>query len=291
MSRYGAPRRSAIGRDEGQALVEFALVLPILLLLIFGMIQIGLVLHARQTVAYAAQVAAATYAQTLALGRAGAEAVFITAPLRPRLAPGDVSYRLHPASGSESAITSDGIGQVGDFVIARVAYSFPSPVRASFGGFRFPDAITITMDGVARIEKQGKAATGAGTTATQAAQRRGCYIAHFELTSADGSLKPLTSEILSGYAIAGSDWTAQAANAPRAPTAWLETRAVLFPLGSSATYTTPFGGATITPDQFERGSQRTRVATGMGAGRGPGPWNVDLLPMTEQPTSCDAGRS
>ncbi len=289
MSGCGAPRRSAIGRDEGQALVEFALVLPIMLLLIFGMIQIGLVLHARQTVAYAAQVAAATYAQTLALGRAGADAVFITAPLRPRLAPGDVSYVLHPASGAESPITSDGIGQVGDFVIARVAYGFPSPVRASFGGFRFPDTITISMDGVARIEKQGKAATGA--TLGRSAQRGGCYIAHFEFTSADGSFRPLTSEILSGYAIAGSDWTAQAANAPRAPTAWLETRAVFFPLGSSATYTTPFGGATIAPDQFERGFQRTRVATGMGAGRGPGPWNVDLLTMTGQPSSCDAGRS
>ncbi len=284
MSGCGAPRRSAVGRDEGQALVEFALVLPILLLLIFGLIQIGLVLHARQTVAYAAQVAAATYAQTLALGRAGTEAVFITAPLRPRLVPGDVSYTLHPASGADSPIASDGIGRVGDFVIARVAYRFPSPVRASFGGFRFPDTITISMDGVARIEKEGKAATGA---TLRSARRTGCYIALFEFASADGSPKPLTSEILSGYAIAGSDWTAQAANAPRAPTGWLETRAVVFPIGSGATYTTPFGGATIAPDQFERGFQRTRVASGMGAGRAPGPWNVDLLTMTGQSSPCN----
>jgi Flp pilus assembly protein TadG len=41
MSRFLAHRRSALGNESGAALVEFALVLPVLLLLLFGMLEFG----------------------------------------------------------------------------------------------------------------------------------------------------------------------------------------------------------------------------------------------------------
>ena len=147
-------RRRTEHRDEqGQALVEFALVLPIILLLLFGMLQFALVLNVRQTVAYAAQAAANGYAQTLEFARGDAEARTAGAQLRPEMSrAGRVSYSLIRA-GNESAIASDGTGAFGDLVVARVAYDFPSPVRAGIGGFRFPDAITLTAEAVARIEK------------------------------------------------------------------------------------------------------------------------------------------
>lgn len=256
-------RRQPAVAEEGQALVEFALVLPIMLLLIFGMIQIGLVLHARQTVAYAAQVAAATYAQTLALDRAGAEAVFITAPLRPRLAPGDVSYVLHPASGAESKITSDGIGRVGDFVIARVAYRFPSPVGASFAGFRFPDTITISMDGVARIEKQGKAATGGSSSSATT----GCYYAFYQFAKGMVFVPP-PADVLAGYQINGA--VGKLEN---------ERAVVIAPAGRDIAYTTPLGSGTLRPSDIEARSSgfHELVASGVGVGRAPGEWNVGLF--------------
>jgi Flp pilus assembly protein TadG len=44
--------------DRGQALVEFAVVLPVFLLLLFGLVEFGFVLNASSTVNYASRVAA-----------------------------------------------------------------------------------------------------------------------------------------------------------------------------------------------------------------------------------------
>jgi hypothetical protein len=53
----GALRRAA-GASPGQAMVEFLVVLPLLLLLLFGTLQIALILHAKVTLNYAAFEAA-----------------------------------------------------------------------------------------------------------------------------------------------------------------------------------------------------------------------------------------
>src|SRR2546423_15501543 len=44
--------------DSGQALVEFAIVLPVFLLLLFGLVEFGFVLNASSTVNYASRGAA-----------------------------------------------------------------------------------------------------------------------------------------------------------------------------------------------------------------------------------------
>jgi Flp pilus assembly protein TadG len=52
-------QRGLIGSsDRGQALVEFAIVLPVFLLLLFGLVEFGFVLNASSTVNYASRVAA-----------------------------------------------------------------------------------------------------------------------------------------------------------------------------------------------------------------------------------------
>lgn len=149
MKRHALPRRPG---ESGQALVEFALVLPLILLLLFGMLQFALVLNARQTVASAAQAAANGYAQTRRLAFANAEAARAGAQLRPVLsAAGTVDYSLISGSG-ESRIRQDGAGRFGDFVAARVTYRYPSPVRAALGPFRFSETIPLALEAVARIE-------------------------------------------------------------------------------------------------------------------------------------------
>lgn len=186
--RKRSDRSLAVAPDDaGQALVEFALVLPIILLLLFGMLQFGLVLNARQTVAYAAQAAANGYAQTLRTDLADRDAEASATQLRPALrAPiatieylvasereesicvraerrrsfgfGRRSrtvctrYETVKTSYSERPARADAPGRPGEFVIARVTYRYPSPVNAGIGGFRFPSAFPMTAEAAARIE-------------------------------------------------------------------------------------------------------------------------------------------
>lgn len=147
-------------------MVEFALVLPIILLLLFGMLQFALVLNARQTVAYAAQAAASGYAQTLVRAQADGDAKAAAIQLRPDFGKaGKVEYRIVRA-GNESPIAADGVGAFGDLVVARVTYDYPSPVRAGIAGFRFPDTLALTAEAVARIEAAGTSPAGGGGVAT-----------------------------------------------------------------------------------------------------------------------------
>jgi len=50
--------RNTGSSERGQALVEFAIVLPVFLLLLFGLVEFGFVLNASSTVNYASRVAA-----------------------------------------------------------------------------------------------------------------------------------------------------------------------------------------------------------------------------------------
>lgn len=153
--------RASWREDDGQALVEFALVLPIILLLLFGMLQFALVLNARQTVAYAAQAAANGYAQTLQRPAGDASARDAATQMRPEFArAGRVEYRLM-RGGTESAIAADGVGAFGDLVVARVTYDYPSPIRAGIGDFRFPGTFGLSAEAVARVEASGGSAPGA----------------------------------------------------------------------------------------------------------------------------------
>ena len=69
--RFAAAASMKTRRPSGQALVEFALVLPLLMLLIFGIISYGLYINANVTVQEAARIGARTLALGNALGCPG----------------------------------------------------------------------------------------------------------------------------------------------------------------------------------------------------------------------------
>ncbi len=85
IARRMGQRIRALSGENGQAMVEFSLVLPVVLLLLLGILQVGLVLNARQTVENAARVAADAYARTLSTDQADREAIAAADQLRPRL--------------------------------------------------------------------------------------------------------------------------------------------------------------------------------------------------------------
>ena len=51
-------RGTTTSSESGQALIEFALVLPVFLLLLFGLVEFGFVLSASSSLNYASRVAA-----------------------------------------------------------------------------------------------------------------------------------------------------------------------------------------------------------------------------------------
>jgi TadE-like protein len=85
-----SPRRSGPGADKGSAAVEMALVAPLLLLMLFGVIDFGRMLHAQITVTEAA--------------REGSRAAALGYPAEPRVTAvagrlGAVSVQTTPCDG------------------------------------------------------------------------------------------------------------------------------------------------------------------------------------------------
>lgn len=171
-----APQRHR-SDERGQALVEFALVLPILLLVLFGIIQVGFILHAQHTVAYAARVAAETYARELSEGQATSDADSAATVLRPTLRrSATFSYDLvdqkdekvcnRRAGGwvrrcieyrtvsqrTETRASAREPGATGQLIKATIRYSYPLPIRGAFAGIQLPGALTLTGEALALIE-------------------------------------------------------------------------------------------------------------------------------------------
>lgn len=136
-------RQSSTGpRDRGAAAVEFALVLPLLLLLVFGVIDFGRLLHAQVTLTQAAREG----------GRLAALGV----------ADGDVTNRTVFAATGLSGVTvavtacATGAGPTADAAVqAGHTFTFVTPVGAiaglmGSGGFGGP--LNLTANGVLPCE-------------------------------------------------------------------------------------------------------------------------------------------
>lgn len=129
--------------DDGAAAVEFALVLPILLLLVFGIVDFGLAYQAKVELAHAAREGVRTYVLTQDATKAEARTREAAAML----------------DGSDITVTATGCAGTADFgdsatVTATYQFSYltplPSLVAALPGAGDLSSPITISEDGVMR---------------------------------------------------------------------------------------------------------------------------------------------
>jgi hypothetical protein len=162
--------RRAARAEGGQAVVEFALVLPLVLVILIGMLELGYFLNAKQQLADVARQAARTYALT-----GDPELTVDAASLAGRQLPGfrdsaTLTIAFDKSSSTARGKALDAAGRLHgitlppglakkpdtEWVSATVTYDFPNPVRIGFGDFRFPATITISTSATARIEVDEK---------------------------------------------------------------------------------------------------------------------------------------
>jgi Flp pilus assembly protein TadG len=132
--------RAAATGDRGAAAVEFALLLPVLLLIVFGIIDFGRALNAQITLTQAAREGArlAALGEPDVVGRTQAAAT--------GLSPVTVTVTACPAGAGPGADAS---------VTTSYSFSFVTPVGAiagMFGGAGFGSPITLTAQGVMPCE-------------------------------------------------------------------------------------------------------------------------------------------
>ena len=122
------------GRERGSAAVEFALVLPLVLVLVLGMVQVGVFARDRLMVEAAARAGARTAAvvDDPAAVRAAALAA------APALRDADLALEVVRAGGR------------GDPVSVRITYV--DAVRVPFLSWLIPDGVTMSSTTVARQE-------------------------------------------------------------------------------------------------------------------------------------------
>jgi len=135
-------RRSSANaaRDRGAAAVEFALLLPVLLLLVFGIIDFGRALNAQVTLTQAAREGA----RLAALGEPNV--VSRTQAAAAGLSPVAVTVMACPAGAGPGVDAS---------VTTSYQFSFVTPIGAiagMFGGSGFGSPITLTAQGVMPCE-------------------------------------------------------------------------------------------------------------------------------------------
>jgi len=137
---YRQPPGGRRARDRGAAAVEFALLLPVLLLIVFGIIDFGRALNAQITLTEAAREGArlAALGQPNVVGRTQAAAT--------GLSPVSVSVTSCPAGAGPTANAVVGVSY---------PFSFVTPVGAIaglIGGGGFGAPITLTAEGVMPCE-------------------------------------------------------------------------------------------------------------------------------------------
>ena len=147
-ARREAARRGSLpghGRDSGATAVEFALLLPMLLLIIFGVIDFGRALNAQVTLTQAAREGA----RLDALGQSNAAVVSRTETAASGLS-------LNSSNVTETQVCLPNAGPTADAqVTVTYSFSFVTPVGAIagiFGGSGFGSPITLTAQGVMPCE-------------------------------------------------------------------------------------------------------------------------------------------
>ena len=133
-------RRDGAGSDRGAAAVEFALLLPLLLLIVFGIVDFGRAINAQITLTQAAREGA----RALALG----QATYQTRADAAAIGLSGVTVTDLPDSNGVTGCPP-GSGQAGDDAVVQVTYTFTfiTPVGSSFGPTK-----TLSAEGVMPCE-------------------------------------------------------------------------------------------------------------------------------------------
>jgi Flp pilus assembly protein TadG len=125
-------------RDRGASAVEFALLLPVLLLLLFGIVDFGRAINAQITLTQAAREGA----RVAALGQSAASVQNrVTTAAAPLLSPVPATVTTCPANAGP------GVDAV---VSVSYAFSFATPVgaiAAMFGSVTYGTTLTLTAKG------------------------------------------------------------------------------------------------------------------------------------------------
>lgn len=135
-------RRGSANSDRGAAAVEFALLLPLLVLLVFGMIDFGRAINAQITITQAAREGA----RALALGQSTYQTRASQAGIGLGLTTADVTDL--PDSNNVTGCPV-GSAATGDDAVVKVTYTFTfiTPVGSMFGPTK-----TLTAEGVMPCE-------------------------------------------------------------------------------------------------------------------------------------------
>jgi Flp pilus assembly pilin Flp len=123
-------RRCSANSERGAAAVEFALLLPLLVLLIFGMIDFGRAINAQITITQAAREGA----RALALGQATYQTRAEQAGIGLGLTASNVKDLPDKGTPPETGCPP-GAGQTGDDAVVQITYTFTfiTPVGSIFG--------------------------------------------------------------------------------------------------------------------------------------------------------------
>jgi Flp pilus assembly protein TadG len=133
-------RRGSVSSDRGAAAVEFALLLPLLVLIVFGLIDFGRAINTQITLTQAAREGA----RALALG----QSTYQTRAADAAIGLSGLTVTDQPDSLGVTGCPA-GSAQTGDDAVVKVTYtfSFVTPI-----GFAFGPTKTLTAEGVMPCE-------------------------------------------------------------------------------------------------------------------------------------------
>jgi Flp pilus assembly pilin Flp len=146
-------RRGSVNSDRGAAAVEFALLLPLLVLLVFGMIDFGRAINAQITITQAAREGARVLALPggTTVGSDGLPAYqdrAIAAGIGLGLTASNVADLPDNSATPETGCPT-GSGSTGDDAVVKITYKFTfiTPIGSIFGSTK-----TLTAEGVMPCE-------------------------------------------------------------------------------------------------------------------------------------------
>jgi len=155
--------------DDGQAVVELAVALPLVALILLGLLQFGFAMNTKQQLEGVARQGARTFALTGELPTTQAVLRVAGRQLQDFEQRATVQINFDPPGGGPRALSAPGrLSGIalppglakklrGYWVEVVVTYDFPNPVQATLFGSRIlPAAIPLTTRSVARVEVDRK---------------------------------------------------------------------------------------------------------------------------------------